>query len=330
MQANKRFEQAMKIFVIIIGSILVSFGNLCFLSVLSINSGGLNGVAIVIRHFIEDPNMKVLVYDVSIAALSVVFWVLGFIFVSKEFAFKTLVASIAFPAANFMFTYVPGINTWINDIAQIVAGEAVGGVYATGNMLLCGLFGGIFVGSGVAITFVGGGSTGGVDVLSFIMKKYLHIKESVAAFIVDAVVILLGIICLPMDKYLIPCLCGILSSFICSVLINFIFNGSQTSYQADIISSKWEEISRYAQDVLGRGATIIHANGGYKNEDRIILRVVFEKDQREGFKDFITKTDPKAFITITQTNAVYGEGFSNHELSHKARLKEKFNKKDGK
>ena len=326
MQTNK-FKQFLKILIIIFGAILVSFGNLVFLSVLNINSGGLNGIGIIIRYFISNPDIKILIYDISIAVLSIALWFLGLVFISKEFAIKTLVASIAFPAANFIFTYVPGLNSWIDNLAQIVAGTPIDGAYPVGNMILCGLFGGIFVGSGVAITFVGGGSTGGVDVLSFIMNKHLHIKESIAAFIVDATIILLGIILLPLDQYFIPCLCGIMSSIICSALINFIFNGSQASYQADIISSHWEEISRYAQDVLGRGATIIHVKGGYQNDDRIILRVVFEKYQREAFKDFIAKTDPKAFITITQTNAVYGEGFKTHELSAKAKIEEKIKKK---
>ena len=99
--------------------------------------------------------------------------------------------------------------------------------------------------------------------------------------------------------------------------------GSQTSYQVDIISSKWEEISAYAQDELGRGCTIIPAKGGYKGEDRPILRIVFEKSQYHLIRTFIAKVDKKAFFTSTRTNAVFGEGFKPHQNENL------FTKKDG-
>ena len=158
---------------------------------------------------------------------------------------------------------------------------------------------------------MGGGSSGGVDVINFVMNKYLNIKQSVGSFLIDGTIILVGlIILLPQNStFLVQCLCGILSAFITAILIEYVYIGAQTSYKVEIISSKWKEISAYEQDVLGRGATIIHAQGGYKGEERVILSVVFDKSQYIKIRDFIVKTDPNAFITFTQTNAVYGEGF---------------------
>ena len=112
-------------------------------------------------------------------------------------------------------------------------------------------------------------------------------------------------------------LCGILSSFVTAALIEIVYIKNQTAYQVDIISDKWEEISRYAQDELERGATIIHAQGGYKGEERVILRVVFDRFQYEKIKKYIASVDPKAFVTYTQTNAVFGEGFKKHTKKSK-------------
>ena len=199
-----------------------------------------------------------------------------------------------------------------------------------GNFLLAGLFGGVFVGIGVAITFVGGGSTGGVDILTFIMEKYLKIKQSIASFIIDGTIVVSGLaILLPLEnEFLLPCLSGVMSAFVTAVIIELIYIGSQTSYQVDIISSKWEEISRFAQDELGRGATIIHAEGGYKGDERIILRIVFDRRQFNKIRAFISKTDPKAFVTFTRTNAVYGEGFKSHENKNAFTKVKKKDKKD--
>ncbi len=300
-----------KIFIVILGSFVVSFGNVAFLVPLDINAGGLSGIGIIIRYF-SPAEYKTIAYNIFVAIASVVLWFLGRIFIGKEFAYKTLVATIAFPVANALFTLVPGISDGINWIGNLLATAANGPT--AGNYLLAGLFGGVFVGFGVAITFVGGGSTGGVDVLTFLMDKYLHIKESAASFIVDGLIVLTGIFALvPREnEMLISCLAGIISAFVTALLIEFIYIGSQSSYQADIISEKWEEISRFAQDELERGATIIEAKGGYQGDKRIVLRVVMDRTQYEIFKRKVAEIDDKAFITYTQTSATFGEGFKNH------------------
>ncbi|MCD8204590.1 MAG: YitT family protein, partial [Coprobacillus sp.] len=92
-------------------------------------------------------------------------------------------------------------------------------------------------------------------------------------------------------------------------------------YQADIISSHNDEISRYIQDELGRGVTIIEAKGGYHGDDRPILRVVFDRSQLNKLRDYVAKVDPSAFMSITQTSAVYGEGFKTNKPSSRGRKK---------
>ena len=144
------------------------------------------------------------------------------------------------------------------------------------------------------------------------LAKYVGIKESISSFLIDALVIVVGMASMQMW---VPALCGILSSFVTAVLIEIVYIRNQTAYQVDIISEHWEEISKYAQDELERGATIIRAEGGYKGDERVILRVVFDKTQYEKIRQFIAKTDPNAFVTFTQTNAVFGEGFKKHKKS---------------
>ena len=298
--------------LVILGTILVAFGNVAFLVPLDINAGGLSGVAIIARVFIANEATKVLVYNLIISIASVVLWLMGLLFIGKDFAIKTLVATIVFPAANWFFTACPGVSDGINYFGNLIK-EGANGPTA-GNFLIASMFGGCFVGFGVAITFVGGGSTGGVDVLTFLFEKYLKIKQSIASFIVDGTIVATGLVTFLIkdNSYLMPCLSGIISAFITALVIEIVYIGSQTSYQVDIISDKWEEISKYAQDELGRGATIITAKGGYHGDDRPILRIVFEKRQYNKIRTFIAKVDPKAFVTYTRTNAVFGEGFKAH------------------
>ena len=311
----------LKTLLIIAGTILMTFGNVAFLVPLDINAGGLNGIAVIVRFFVPD-NTKVLVYNLVTDIGAVLLWVIGLLFIGKEFALKTLVATIVYPIANWLFTACPAVSDSIGFFGELV--KTAGNGPTAGNFILSAVFSGVFIGSGVAITFVGGGSSGGVDVLSFVSEKYLKIRQSIASFVIDGTIITVGlIIMLSKDQStLLPCLCGIISAFISAVAIEFIYNGSQSSYQVDIISSKWEEISNYAQTILERGTTIIHANGGYHGDERIILRIVFDKRQYNMIRTFIAKTDPKAFVTYTRTNAVFGEGFKSHTVTNMFTKKE--------
>ena len=331
---NEWMKAILKSLIVVLGTFVVAFGNVAFLVPLDINAGGLNGVAIIAKFFVAE-NAKILVYNIIVDAASVALWLVGLIFIGKEFALKTLVATIAFPLANWIFTACPGVSEALIKFGEMLT--LAGNGPTAGNYLMAGIFGGVFVGVGVAITFVGGGSTGGVDVLTFLLEKYVHIKQSIASFLVDGTIIIVGLcVLLPQGteekSFLLACLSGIISAFMSAILIEVIFISSQTSYQVDIISDKWEEISKYAQDVLGHGATIIHAQGGYKGDKRIILRIVFKKREYSKIRSYIAQVDPKAFVTYTQTNAVFGEGFKSHvnsNLIKEVKAKTKKGKKDG-
>ena len=106
-------------------------------------------------------------------------------------------------------------------------------------------------------------------------------------------------------------------------LVEIVYIKHQTSYQVDIISDKWQEINEYSQKVLDRGTTIIHAEGGYKGDERVILRIVFDRMQYEKIREYIASVDPHAFVTFTQTNAVYGEGFNSNRKIRKNSNKNK-------
>ena len=283
--------------LIIFGSFLLAIGTGIFLSRLSIVAGGLSGIGIIIQHYVDFQ-----ILDIVVWVGTAILWVVGLFTVGKEFSFRTLLSSIAYPGFLTMILRVD----YFQNIATQVAGDG-----GPGNILICGLFAGVFIGSGVALTFLGKGSTGGVDTLVFLFAKKTKIKESAWSFIIDGTVILLSMILVP--NQWINSLVGILSAFITAMMIEFIYNANLSSYQVDVISDKWEDISKYAQDDLARGATIIPVQGGYRQENKIMLRVDLEKRQVEALRKYIADVDPKAFVTYTQTKAVYGEGFKEHK-----------------
>jgi len=278
---------------IIAGSLIMAFGSVIFIAKCELVTGGISGIAVIINHYAATN-----VYDFVVAGFYAFFLILGFIFLGKQFAAKTVVSTSVVTAFTFIFNRVPAFN----DLAKAFLGDKT-----IGNLILCGLFGGVLVGTGVGLTFVGGGSTGGFDVLSLMGRKYLRIKESITSFTVDAIVIVIGMFTLKgLDKALI----GILSAFMVALLVDFVYVRKMSSVMVDVISNKWEEISKFAQDDLGRGATIIPIEGGYNREKKYMLRVIIFKNQYEEFRNKIAEIDPKAFICFTNTAVVFGEGFN--------------------
>ncbi len=320
---KKVYKQIINYILVVLGTVLLAFGAVVFFSKAELVAGGISGIAIIIQHFVSVP-----IYDYLVAALTIFFWLLGLLLIGKDFAIKTLLSSLVYIGATFLFARIEVFNSLAEQFAGIssinkvlINGTEFQMVYTdaqVGNYMLCGIFGGVFVGGGVALTFLGGGSTGGVDVLQVLLNKYFRIKESISSFIIDAIIIIIGMIAMRMW---VPALCGILSCFVSAILIEVVYIRNQSSYQVDIISEKWKEINEFAQTELDRGTTIIHAEGGYKGDERIILRVVFNKTQYEKLRDYIAVVDPRAFVTFTQTNAVYGEGFKSNKKSIKIKKK---------
>jgi len=300
--------------LIFIGTLLLAFGSVIFLSEAELVAGGVSGIAIIIQNAVAKSGSTFQTYDITVAVLTVLSLVIGFIFIGKDFSFKTLVASVLYIGFTFIFKRIG----FFTDLAQKFAGiKIVEGVRQsgdTGNLMLCGLFGGIFVGAGVAFTFLGGGSSGGVDVLQVILRKKFGIKESVTSPLLDILVIVVGMITMQMW---VESLCGVLSSLTTAFLIELVYIKNQSSYQVDVVSTKWELINEFAHNELDRGTTLVNAKGGYSGTDYIILRVVIDKPQYEQIRNFIADVDPKAFVTITQTNAVYGEGFKYNQKKGK-------------
>ena len=302
-------RQILNYFLVAIGTLVLAFGTVIFLTKCELVAGGISGIAIIIQHYVETN-----IYDWLILGLTTIFWVIGLIFCGKDFALKTLFASILYVGYTFIFNRVP----FFTDLAEVFAGLDKYYEPLVGNYFLCGLFGGVFVGAGIAISFLGGGSTGGVDCLQPIFKKFFNIPQPVTSVAVDGFIILIGMICM---RLWIPALNGILCCVVSAALIEMVYMRNQSSYMADIISNKWEEINEYAQKELDRGATIIHAQGGFKGEERIVLRIVFDKTQYEKLRNKIAEIDPLAFITFTQTNAVFGEGFASSKRKTKKHKK---------
>lgn len=69
--------------------------------------------------------------------------------------------------------------------------QALHGHAVTNDIFLCTIMGGILIGAGVGLVLRAGASSGGMDIPSLLMNKYLRIPLSVGVYIVDVIILAL-------------------------------------------------------------------------------------------------------------------------------------------
>ena len=189
--------------LILIGAVLVAFGDSFFILPMNIISGGVASISMLIHKI---PGFSVISLNTYVLIVTWAFFFLGLIFLGLKYSLHTLIYTIFYPLAVMLFTYiinnvvVDGIR--IFDITQLGKDIVIsnGTIPFEGNedsvLLLAyfvsGILGGLLTGSGIGLTLAGGGSSGGTDVINLLANKYLHIKVGLSSFIVDAVLIVAG------------------------------------------------------------------------------------------------------------------------------------------
>ena len=289
---------AKNISLVILGTLVLAFGTAVFILPMNIVSGGISGLAIVIKLLIP---FEFITIDIIVFALTWLLFFIGLMFLGRSFALKTLISTIIYPFAISLFLRLTDPSV-MNGFFYLKGYEN-----ADLALILCACVGGVFVGLGCALTFIGGGSTGGVDIISFsICKIFPRIKNSTVIFVVDATIVILGMFAL---KDLIISLLGILTAFLASVMIDRVFLGGRSAFVAHIVTNKPEEINTQIIEKLDRTSTIIDAMGGYSREGKKVLLVSFNMSQYADLLAIISKCDPRAFVIINRAHEINGEGW---------------------
>ncbi len=296
------FRYFRRLFMIVIGTLFLTFGTAAFLTPYNIVTGGISGIGIVIQNiFFKGDNAQNIV-DIVAVALNIITFIVGLIFLGKRFAFQTFLSVIIYSISLPLFMRVLKVDTWIN--LEVVADNMSYDPRMTA--LLAAICGNVFIGLGCALTFLGGGSTGGVDVFALIGQKYFRIKCAVGTFVIDSIIIAVGFI---VTKDASTTMIGIIGAFINAMIIDRILLGSSESFIASIVSDKYQEITTFVIEELDRSTTIIDAIGGYTNGNKKMIQVVFGRKEYTKLIDYIKKIDPSAFVSITRAHEINGEGF---------------------
>lgn len=174
------------------------------------------------------------------------------------------------------------------------------------DIFLAALYGGILQGVGIGLVFLGGGTTGGTDLLAAIIQKYMkHYSIAQVMQFVDGAVVVAGMYVFGVER----ALYAIIAVYLVTKVSDGIIAGLKFSKAVYIITDKPDEVSRMVMEDIDRGITGIRAKGMYSGNDKLMLFCVVGKKELVRLKEMIDEIDPKAFVIVGDAREVHGEGF---------------------
>ena len=289
----------------LIGTFVLAFGISMFIFPFDLVTGGISGIGIILsKATVDVPLLGAIGPDTYSAVVNWILFAIGFILLGKSFAMKTLLSTVFYPVALYVSDYIVRGSSmaYLLDLSRYPA------EYYNIALIVATIFGGALIGAGCAFTFLGGGSTGGMDVIALALAKYCkRLKSSVAFFICDTAIIVIGVFAV---GNLLLSLLGIFSAFVCAISIDKLFLGESSAFIAHVVSDKYDEINEAVIKRMDRTTTILDAIGGYSGEDKKLVIVTFDMRQYPLFTQIITSIDKNAFVTVHRAHEINGEGWT--------------------
>lgn len=283
----------------VLGTLILSFGTSVFLLPFDLVIGGMSGIAVVLDALIP---IEALTIDMILTALTWSLFFLGWIILGNQFALKTLISTIVYPIGVSIFMHLARPDV-LDGLFSMSASQ-----HPELALIISAAAGGAVIGTGCAVTFMGGGSTGGTDVIAFTLCRiFKRLKSSMAIFLVDAAVIVAGVFVIR-DFSL--SLLGILSAMITATVIDKVFLGGSAALVAQVITENPEQVTAGVIERLDRTTTVFVGKGGYSGEERKMVMVTFTMRQYATLMGVIRTADPEAFVTIHRAYEINGEGWS--------------------
>ncbi len=276
--------------LIIIGSFILAAGFVFFINPYNIVPGGVYGIGIVVHHLI--PAIPVGTFGL---VLNVPLTLLGIKILGARFGLKTVLGMIL------TTVFMDGLTYFIGEADPLGLVD---------DLLLSSVFGGIVIGFGLGLIFRAKATSGGSDIVAMILAKYTRISVGQLLMIVDAIIVVIGLIVF--KDWKIPLYSWIVI-FITGKVIDLTIDGLNYERALMIVSDKHEEIKEKILVTLERGGTYLNGEGMYSGENKRVIFTVVTRREVSALQNMIKQIDPLAFMAVMETSEIIGEGFKSLE-----------------
>ena len=271
------------------GLICYSIGWAAFMLPYQITTGGVTGIAAII-YYATGIEIQVSYFVINAIFLGFALKILG-----PKFSIKTIFAI-------FMLTFL----LWFFQMILKDENGNLPQLLGPGQAFMACVIGAGLLGFGIGIVFCNNGSTGGTDIIAWIINKYKDVTLGRMMMYCDIVII--------SSCYFIfhdwrRVLFGFCVLFVMSIVIDYVINSTRQSVQFLIFSRKYEEIAEGIATKIDRGVTLLDGKGWYSKQEIKVVVVLAKKRESLDIFRLVKDIAPNAFISQSRVVGVYGEGF---------------------
>ena len=265
--------------LIVAGSVLMALSVDIFLDPNNVVPGGFTALAMFANRLWGWP------VGATLLALNVPFLIVGMRLLGVQFGPKTLLTTILVSLAiDFLRPYLPTVQ---------------------GEPLLYILYGGLLYGLGMGLVFRANATSGGTDIPAKLLEHYWGMHMSTSLLAMD--IVILGLAALFFG--LAPALYALIVTWVMARVIDAVEAGFDAGNTAFIVTSAPDAVRAGILERLDRGVTVLRGEGGYTGGERIMLFTVITRRQMGKLREIVRQADPHAFMAVTPSHEVLGEGF---------------------
>lgn len=246
--------------------------------------GGVTGLATIIYHWTGWP------VGITAIVLNIPLFLIGFRVVGSAFGIRTIVATLLL---SFFIDLFAGMTP------------------ITDDLLLAVIAGGTMVGLGYGLVLRRNATTGGTDLMARIIhSRFRWLSVAQVLMVIDVLVVLTAAVAF--RSYELP-LYAAVTVLINTKVIDTVSVGINFSKAAHIICTRPDTVAAQLMAELNRGVTGLTARGLYTGNSREVLVCVLTARQVPALRRIVKEADPAAFVYISETREVFGEGFQPHD-----------------
>ena len=267
--------------IIFLGCLIASLGVNLFLTNAQLLSGGATGIALILEYTVDISS------GITVFIINIPLFLLSYKMLNKRFTLYSAIGMISLSLS-------------------LIITKPLSNLVKVDDILIYCLYGGVLCGLGYGLVFARNGSTGGVDIITMVIrKKYSNFEIGKVSLVINFLIVIVGALIFGVSK----ALYSFISIYIQGIVIDKVLNGFNSKKLLLILTEKEEEVINYIIKDMNRGVTSLIAEGEYTHSRRKMLYCAVTSSQMIHVKLKLLKIDPKAFITIINVSEINGKGF---------------------
>ncbi len=271
-----------RLFLVVLGSFLMAISVNGFLIPHQLLSSGVTGIGILLNYLINIP------VSLAIVILNIPIFIVGYRLVNKRFIIISFIGMISL---SIFLSLTENLPMFVDDV------------------LLSTIFGGVLSGVGAGIVFTNRGSTGGMDIVAVILRKYFSMNIGNTLLIINVLIVLASSLFFGIKLALYT----MISIYVNTVMVDKVQEGLDRKKAIFIISGNHDKVANAIINQMHRGVTLLEGKGGFTQKSRRVIFCMVSPFQLARIREIVLDIDQNAFITVLDAAEVVGKGFKNKE-----------------